>query len=165
MNPRQRRLQGDYAELRRKFDGNPHLVIEPVGPAPYERYRIVFRLPSLRLDTNNQPVVVPSTVVDIALPSRYPREKPYATTVDRVFHPNFGEYICLADYWSPAQSLADIVTQIAEMLQWQRYNVRSPLNAVAAEWVRTHPSEVPVGTVVVGEPEVVIAIGEIKETQ
>lgn len=158
MNPRQRRLQADYAELRRRFDGDAHLVIQPYGPPPFELYRVTYRVPSLRLDANNQPVVVPTTVVDITLPSGYPREKPYATTTDPVFHPNFGDHICLADYWSPAQSIADIVSQIGELLQWQRYNVRSPLNAVAAEWVRTHPAEVPVGSYQLGRADLDIRL-------
>jgi ubiquitin-protein ligase len=64
-----------------------------------------------------------------------------------VFHPNFGEYVCIADFWSPAQSLADIVMDVGLMLQWQKYNVQSPLNAVAADWAVKHRDELPVGTI------------------
>jgi hypothetical protein len=31
------------------------------------------------------------------------------------------------------------------MLQWQKYNIRSPLNAVAADWAVKHRDELPVG--------------------
>lgn len=158
MNPRQRRLEADYAQLRQRFDGDPYLHIQPLGPAPFERYRITFRVPSLRLDASNQPVRVPVTVVDLTLPITYPREKPFAATIGTVFHPNFGDHICLADYWSPAQSVADIISQIAEMLQWQRYNVRSPLNAIAADWVRTHADQVPIGTITLGSPDLNLTV-------
>lgn len=158
MNPRHRRLVADYNELRRRFDGDSHVHIQPFEPVPYERYRITYAVPSLRLSVANQPVVAPYTVVDITLPLGYPREKPFAVTTEQVFHPNFGEHICLADYWSPAQTLADIVAEIAELLQWQRYNVRSPLNAVAANWVRNHAHEVPLGTIRLGRPDVNVRV-------
>ena len=56
-----------------------------------------------------------------------------------------GAHICIADYWSPAQPLVDIVVQIADMLQYRQYNIHSPLNAVAANWARRQPHKVPVG--------------------
>lgn len=158
MNPRQRRLAADYRELRLRFDGDPHVHIQPFGPPPYENFRVTYHVPSLRLDAQHQPRIVPATVVDITLPKGYPREKPYAVALEPVFHPNFGEHVCLADYWSPAQTLADIVAEIAELLQWQRYNVRSPLNAIAAEWVRTHEREVPIGRIRVGAAELNMGI-------
>lgn len=158
MNPRHRRLIADYNELRKRYDGDHHIDVRPFEPAPYERYRVTYHVPSLRLDVSNQPFVTPYTVVDITLPIGYPREKPYAVTTEQVFHPNFGDHVCLADYWSPAQTLADIVAEIAELLQWQRYNVRSPLNAVAADWVRTHPREVPVGLIRLGSPDVNLSV-------
>jgi hypothetical protein len=33
------------------------------------------------------------------------------------------------------------------MLQWQKYNIRSPLNAVAAEWSQTHLDAIPLGNI------------------
>jgi ubiquitin-protein ligase len=85
------------------------------------------------------------TVVDFVLPINYPREKPHAVALEKVFHPNFGEYVCIADFWSPAQKLADIILDVGEMLQWQKYNIKSPLNAVAADWAVKHKDELPVG--------------------
>jgi ubiquitin-protein ligase len=87
------------------------------------------------------------TVVDFQLPSNYPKEKPRAIAHEVVFHPNFGDYVCIADFWSPAQSLVDIVLEVGEMLQWQKYNILSPLNAIAADWAVTKRESLPVGRV------------------
>ena len=134
-SPRQMRLENDYRSIRTKLDANPYIDVQPQGPAPFERYRVVYRVPSLRLDAQNRPVEAPITVVDFELPLSYPKDKPRAVAVGAVvFHPNFGDYVCIADFWSPAQSLLDIILEVGEMLQWQKYNILSPLNAIAANW-------------------------------
>jgi ubiquitin-protein ligase len=144
-SPRLKRLANDYQELRLRFDGHPHIQVQPLGPVPAERYRVVYKGPSLRLNPSNQPIVMNVTVVDFMLPINYPREKPHAVALEPVFHPNFGEYVCIADFWSPAQKLADIILDVGEMLQWQKYNIKSPLNAVAADWAVKHKDDLPVG--------------------
>jgi ubiquitin-protein ligase len=42
--------------------------------------------------------------------------------------------ICIGDHWSAGQSLALMVVRIAEMICYQSYNLKSPLNATAAAW-------------------------------
>ena len=55
--------------------------------------------------------------------------------VTPVHHPNIDpQKICIGDHWSAGQSLARLTVHIAEMLCYQSYNVRSPLNAAAAAW-------------------------------
>ena len=150
MNPRLRRLENDYRELRSRFDGDPYVTITPLGPYPPDKYQIVYRVPSLRLDASNSLVRTQQTVVTITLPMGYPREKPHAETIDPVFHPNFGAYVCMADFWAPGQSLGDIVTSIADMLQFKKYNIRSPLNAVAAEWANENAQQLPLADIALG---------------
>jgi ubiquitin-protein ligase len=147
MTPRQRRLSSDYRQLVAVFAGHPHIQVHPLGPMPPERYRVVFNIPGLRLDADRHVTRVSQHIVDIYLPAGYPREKPYATTAAPVFHPNFGAHICLADYWSPSQSLVDVVHQIADMLQYRVYNVRSPLNAVAAKWATENAHQLPIANI------------------
>jgi ubiquitin-protein ligase len=144
-SPRMSRLANDYAQLRLRFDGHPNVSVEAVGALPPEKYQLVFDVPSLRLDDQNRPAVTQQTLVVLTLPMGYPKEKPHAVSHQKIFHPNFGDYICIADFWSPAQTLADIVLDIGKMLQWQKYNIQSPLNAVAANWAVSHSQELPVG--------------------
>jgi ubiquitin-protein ligase len=145
LNPRMRRLEADYQRLIVAFSGHPHLRLEPVGPVPPERYRIVYNVPGIRVGPENKLVKADQHVVHLQLPAGYPREQPYCTTEEQIFHPNFGNHICIADYWSPSQSLVDVVVQIGEMLQYRLYNTRSPLNAVAARWASEHLNVLPIG--------------------
>jgi hypothetical protein len=166
LNPRQRRLTADADLMRSGFAGHPNVTVEPLGWEPPERYRVILRVPSVRIDeTSGQPQLSDETAVVVTLPSGYPREKPFCTTESQVFHPNFGgrvgDEICIADYWVPSQTLVDIVVKIGSMLQYQTYNVKSPLNAVAAQWVIDNPDAFPIGEVQLfqAEPEIEVLDG------
>ena len=160
MNPRVRRLTADSIAMRTEFAGHPNIAVTPIGYEPPESYRIIYRLRGVSLDQKGQPLFIEEFHVLIQLGSTYPREKPLAVMESPIFHPNFGprigEEICIGDYWSPAQSLVDIVITIGELIQYQRYNTRSPLNAVAARWVASNESVFPVGNVSLfqREPEI-----------
>lgn len=161
MNPRLRRLESDYRELRRRFDGDPNIIIQADGMMPPERYVVVFKVPSLRLSRTNEVVVVDQTVVTIDLPATYPRERPFVKSIDPVFHPNFGkdQSVCIADFWVPTQSLAEILVDIGNMLQMRKYNIQSPLNADAADWTANHTDSFPLGEIDLGLTEVTISLG------
>jgi ubiquitin-protein ligase len=61
-----------------------------------------------------------------------------------VFHPNIDpQKICIGDHWSAGQSLADMVVRIAEMICYQSYNTKSPLNAEAAAWAEQNEAQLP----------------------
>jgi hypothetical protein len=42
------------------------------------------------------------------------------------------------------------VVSIGDMLQFKKYNIRSPLNAVAAEWANSFAATLPIGNVELG---------------
>jgi len=147
LNPRYRRLVSDHRQLMTAFAEDPAVQITPVGPVPPERYRITYSLPSLRLTQHGQVVRVEETTVNILLPAGYPRDKPYVTTTEPVFHPNFGPHVCIADYWVPGHSLVDLVVEIADLLQFRRYSTKGPINQVAAQWAHENASRFPLGSV------------------
>jgi hypothetical protein len=64
-----------------------------------------------------------------------------------VFHPNIAPHaICIGDHWTAGESLAALVVRIAEMLSFQSYNVKSPLNGQAARWADEHATELPLAS-------------------
>lgn len=146
-SPRLKRLENDYQNIRLRFDGHPYIQVAPIGVMPPECYQVIYNVPTLRLDSENRPFISTTTYVKLELPSNYPKEKPRAISAEQIFHPNFGDYICIADFWSPAQSIVDIIIEIGQMLQWQKYNIQSPLNAIAADWAVSQRENLPVGNV------------------
>ena len=157
----------DAEMMRTEFVGHPQISVEALGWDPPEEYRVTYRLNGVQPDpSTGQPVIADVHQIHIKLPAEYPRSKPYCTTQTAVFHPNFGQRagdeICIGDYWTPAQTLVDIVVKIGEMLQFQAYNVKSPLNAVAARWVAENEGVFPVGDVELFQAEPDIALtGEV----
>jgi ubiquitin-protein ligase len=165
MNPRLRRLVMDAQLMRTEFAGHPHIRVEPFGFDPPEQYRVTFALRGVAIyPTTGQPAVYEQHEALITLTAGYPREKPYSVMTTPIFHPNFGanvgDEICIGDFWTPAQTLPDIVVKIGAMIQFQLYNVRSPLNAVAARWVAQNESIFPIGNVELfqAEPEVALTV-------
>jgi ubiquitin-protein ligase len=61
-----------------------------------------------------------------------------------VFHPNIDpQKICIGDHWSAGQNLATLIVRIAEMITYQSYNVKSPLNGKAAAWAEANMERLP----------------------
>jgi ubiquitin-protein ligase len=133
-NPRLRRLQADYAQVRDTFSGHPHVRVEPSdGRIPPERYHVQFRLRGLYLN-GDRPAYRDVHEVEISLPLNYPAERPYCVPLTPIFHPNIRDYFCIADYWAAGTTLVDVIVKLGDMIQWRIYNPASPLDTIASRW-------------------------------
>jgi ubiquitin-protein ligase len=157
LNPRHRRLAADFAAIKSEFSGHEHIKVEPLGANPPEVYRITYRVRGLQLD-GDQPVTADEHVCEIRLPLGYPREQPYVVPLTPVFHPNVAAHYCVGDYWSAGQPLVDIIRKVGDMIQFRTYNVRSPLDAVAAKWAAENEALLPIGDVELGTAEAAVTI-------
>src|SRR5262249_25067336 len=83
-----------------------------------------------------------------SLPVSYPRTPPQCRMLSPIFHPNIAPHaICIGDHWSPGEPLWSIIARIGEMIAYQSYNTKSPLNGEAARWVDQHLDELPLDPV------------------
>lgn len=156
---RQRRLQADYQLVMREMQGHPYVRVQPVGPPPPERYLVTY-IPGLRWDPlRNEPVVIGEHVVEIYLHENYPRQKPRCTMKTEVFHPNIGSWVCIGDHWAAGETLVDVIVQIGRMLQYEVYNVQSPVNPRAAMWARENPHRLPLASIPMYQPEPTVQLG------
>lgn len=145
MRHRLRRLTADYSMVYHAFSNHPHIKLLSAEGEPPEKYVFEFSLPSLVPGQKESPPV-PGKVhrAEVYLPADYPRRPPFARMITPVYHPNIDpQKICIGDHWSAAQTLQQLVVQIAEMLCFQAYNVKSPLNAEAAVWVGQNLGQLP----------------------
>ena len=146
-NVRLRRLQADFEKLSEYVKRHPRLKIIQADGEPPERYQLEFRIRSLR-QVSDELVEVKSHMVEIALPRNYPRTPPQCRMLTPVFHPNIAPHaICVGDHWSAGEPLASLVARIGEMLAFQSYNVKSPLNGEAARWVEQNLDQLPLDPV------------------
>jgi ubiquitin-protein ligase len=144
MDPRIRRLQADYEQVRTLFEKHPHIRLVSAEGEPPDRYIFEVSVHSLVPAEGDSFAIGTVHKVEVFLPLDYPRRPPFCRMLTPVFHPNIDpQKICIGDHWSAAQSLGQLVIHIAEMLCYQSYNVKSPLNARAAVWTQENTSRLP----------------------
>ena len=144
---RLRRLAADHQKLTAYLDRHPRLALLTADGDPPERYVIEYRIRSLR-QVGDDLREISRHEVEIVLPRDYPRMAPQCRMLTPVFHPNIAPHaICVGDHWSAGEPVWGLVARIGEMLAWQSYNVKSPLNGEAARWAEQHGDELPLDPV------------------
>jgi ubiquitin-protein ligase len=140
---RLRRLSADYEKLRQYIEQHPRLKLVRAAGDPPELYEIEYKIVSLR-QTAEGLERVPRHTVEIQLPRDYPRVPPQCRMLTPVFHPNIAPHaICVGDHWSAGEPIWSIVARIGEILSYQSYNTKSPLNGEAAKWVAENVDDLP----------------------
>ena len=143
-NVRLRRLKADYEALRRLAHLHPRIEIEGVAGNPPDRYRIKLKVKSLR-ERGEAIETVDEHRLEVTLPRGYPRDAPLFRMLTPVFHPNIAPHaVCIGDDWSAGESLDLLVQRVGEILAYQSYNTKSPLNGRAAQWVDENRDRLPV---------------------
>ena len=144
MNPRLRRLAAEYQRINEVFEGSPYIRLESVEGEPPERYVFEFHVDGLVPDDKGELQISATHRAEIFLPLDFPRCAPFCRMLTEVFHPNIDpQKICIGDHWSAGQTLDMLVVRIAEMISFQSYNTKSPLNAKAAAWAEQNPERLP----------------------
>jgi hypothetical protein len=143
-NVRLLRLRSDYEAVRRLVRLHPRIDIEGVVGNPPEKYRLVLAVRSLR-EKGEAIEFAHEHRLEIAMPRGYPRDAPLFRMLTPVFHPNIAPHaVCIGDHWSAAESLDALIQRVGEMLAFQSYNTKSPLNGRAAQWVEENVERLPV---------------------
>ena len=170
MTPRQRRLHSDFEKLTSEFKNHTAIKVEfnKEGNDVPEKYFVTFTgITGIKLSdksTKENKIVEKINVhkCEIYLHSDYPRIKPQCYLLTELFHPNFRmahpHEICIGDYWSSGENLADIIYQIGEMIMYQNYNVKNPLNGVASKWAKENEGLFPLDktNLHIGDVEIII---------
>jgi ubiquitin-protein ligase len=144
---RLRRLRADQENLQDYARRHPRVQVVTAEGDPPERYQLGFQLRSLR-QVNGELVEVTDHLVEVFLPAQYPRLPPVCRMLTPIFHPNIAPHaICIGDHWSAGEPLWSIVSRIGEMIAYQSYNTKSPLNGEAARWVAEHVDRLPLDPV------------------
>jgi len=142
-NVRLRRLAADFERMQSYVRRHPRVKLLQVEGSPPEKYQLQYVVRSLR-QIGGEIREADSHTVEIVLPRNYPRTPPQCRMLTPVFHPNVAPHaICVGDHWGAGEPLESIVVRIGEMLAYQSYNVKSPLNGDAARWVEQNLHRIP----------------------
>lgn len=142
---RLRRLAADAAQMASAFETSEFIRVHSAAGDPPDTYKIEYLINSLERDAKGKPIPRGQHVVEIQLTSDYPRLSPKCKMLTPIFHPNIDPAtICVGDHWTAGERLVDLVVRIGEMLAYQAYNIRSPLDGEAAMWADLHPEKLPI---------------------
>lgn len=137
-SPRIRRLRNDLAALHRLSEESSVVRFKATGSPP-QHYEIEFKGRSLAR-YRGKVSVADRHVIEIRLPTSYPRGMPELRWITPIYHPNISEIgmVCLGGYgthWVPSLNLDELVGMLWDMARYHNYDVRSPYNRDAALWV------------------------------
>jgi ubiquitin-protein ligase len=142
---RTRRLAAEAVQIQEAFAESACIQIVETKGEPPETYCIEYRLRGLERGSGGQPTPRNLHRVEIQLTSDYPRLSPQCRMLTPIFHPNIDPTtICVGDHWTAGERLVDLIIRIGEIISYQAYNIRSPLDGEAAMWADLHQSELPV---------------------
>ncbi len=145
MPMRVRRLMSDAVHMAEAFGHSGVIKVLSGEGTPPDLYRVEYRIKSLE-PTADPEKPRPRDVhqVEIQLTSDYPRVSPKCKMLTPVYHPNIDpSHICVGDHWAAGERLVDLVIRIGEMLAYQAYNIKSPLDAHAAMWADLNGGKLP----------------------
>lgn len=142
---RARRLEADAAQVRAAFSGSSRVQVKSMVGDPPEIYQIQYRIKGLVRGPSGQPVVREQHVAEITLTRDYPRQSPRCKMLTPIFHPNIEPaMICVGDHWTAGERLVDLIVRIGEMITFQAYNIKSPLDGEAAMWADINSRHLPI---------------------
>jgi ubiquitin-protein ligase len=144
MQARLRRLNADHEMVQRVFTNHPFIRLVKTEGTPPEKYTFTLQVEGLTPTGEDGFVRCTLHETEVFLPMDYPRRPPFCRMTTPVFHPNIDpQKICIGDHWSAGQSLAQMIVRVAEMICFQSYNLKSPLNARAAAWAEQNIASLP----------------------
>ena len=144
-SPRLKRLNLDFERLQTRFARWPLIQISSTSGLPPEQYQFTYLVKGLYVAPGGNILEREQHLVEVNLSLGYPRRAPQCKMLTPVFHPNFDDStVCIGDFWAASEGLEDLVIRIGRMLTYQEFNVKSPLNGLAARWAAENAHLLPV---------------------
>ncbi|MEX2169429.1 MAG: ubiquitin-conjugating enzyme E2 [Pirellulales bacterium] len=142
--PRTRRLVAEAEQVRAAFGDSPFIRIESTDGDPPETYVVRYCVRGLARGPLGAPVFRDDHAAEIRLTRDYPRQGPQCRMLTPIFHPNIEPaMICIGDHWTAGERLVELICRIAEMVAYQAYNIKSPLDGEAAMWADQNQGHLP----------------------
>ena len=154
-SPRLRRLNSDAEKVSARFAEWPAIQVVKTSGSPPEQYQIAYRVKGLFATPDGRIQERDEHIMEVNLTLGYPRRAPQCRMLTPIFHPNFDDAsVCIGDFWAPSEGLDDLFIRIGRMITYQEYNIKSPLNGLAARWAEEHGQQLPVDGSEVAPPMV-----------
>lgn len=143
--PRIRRLIADLESLQTRLAKSPFIRIREFRGNPPDLYLIEYYIRGIESIQSDTIRYRDQHILEVRLTSEYPRSQPQCRLLTPIFHPNIEPaVICIGDHWTAQERLVDLIVRIGEMITYQSYNIKSPLDGNAAMWADLHQNMLPI---------------------
>lgn len=143
--PRMRRLLADAKNVQDRLAKSSFIILEELKGNPPDAYIVRYQIRGIESVTNGNICYREKHRAEFKLTSEYPRTGPLCRMLTPIFHPNIEpSVICIGDHWTAAETLIDLIIRVGEMIAYQSYNIKSPLDGEAAKWADLHHEKLPV---------------------
>jgi ubiquitin-protein ligase len=145
--PRLKRLYSDAERVATRLAKSPYIRLIEMRGIPPDYYRIEYNIRGIETVHGNNVIWRDKHEIELQLTSEYPNRQPTCTMLTPIFHPNISpSRICIGDHWTAGEKLVDLIFRIGEMIVYQSYNIRSPLDGKAARWADENEHLLPTDT-------------------
>jgi ubiquitin-protein ligase len=138
MTPRQRRLAADLEHMR-ELASRGVVSFRCEGDPP-DVYHLLIQAPGLARNPDGDITVRRLHRCTAYLHLDYPRRPPVLSWLTPIVHPNIlpperNGGVCIGA-WSAAESLADLVERVVDLVSFRAFNLDDALDPATAMWLR-----------------------------
>ncbi|MDR0609958.1 MAG: hypothetical protein LBG58_07610 [Planctomycetaceae bacterium] len=134
--PRLKRLYSDAKSVAEVLSKSPYIHVLEMRGTPPDYYQIEYNIRGIESVRGRNINYRNNHKIELQLTSEYPQQQPKCTMLTPIFHPNISpNRICIGDHWTAGEKLVDLILRIGEIIVYQSYNIKSPLDGEAARWV------------------------------
>lgn len=138
------RLDTEFADIKQQFTDHPQISIVSTNGSPVNQYVVEYRLNGLVQLDDGQVVQSDQHRIEINLSFGFPHFPPNCKPLTTIFHPDIDpSAIKIAEFWSDATSLCELILYIGRMICWQSYSAENGFNQAALDWLAEHKDAVP----------------------
>ena len=144
-NPCLHRLEREAARMREMVGRVPSIQIVQTEGEPPVTYLLQYNMDGVAsIDEDENPLIVKEHLVEMRVHDGYPMSLPFTQFITPMFHPNVSDNgnVCMGWFTLP-YSLPEVCVHIAEMIDYQIYDVSMPTDHKAADWAKRHSSLFP----------------------
>lgn len=130
------RLKRDEKQMQNLTLSTPSIEILEIDGSPADRYLIRYNMKGIvGINSTGKPMYANQHLVEMVISDGYPMNMPYAQFYTPVFHPNVYELGQVCHGWvGIPYELRDVAIHIANMIDYQVFNLECPSNGKAAAW-------------------------------
>jgi hypothetical protein len=137
------RLRSEHRRVLERFGSHQRVKVETIGDPPVE-YKVTYLVKGPTALKGGSLVFGTTHTVKICIPENYPSDKPMSCMLTPTYHPNISAdgRIDICYYYYTLESIADLIAEIGNYLQYKEYELASGSRSDVRQWIQSQGGKV-----------------------